>query len=66
MKTLLVLLVTVLAPVHVRLGPVPVPLSWLGLGLEAALTAAGMWLAVRVIRRSRPLCWPARISGGAP
>jgi len=64
-KAVLVLLVLALAPFHVSLGPVSLPVSWLLAVLEVVLTAGGTWLAVRIIRRSRPLWCPALISGGA-
>ena len=68
MKALLAVLVVALAPTHIRFAvagvPVSVPAVWLILAAEALLAAAGLWLAVRVIRRFRSAPW-IRLNGAA-
>ena len=69
MKALIALLVVALAPAHVRFAvvgiPVSVPAVWLILAAEILAAAAGLWLAVRVIRRFRSAPW-VRPNGAAP
>jgi hypothetical protein len=60
-KTLLAALIVALAPAHVRLAflgvPVSVPAAWLLLAAEVLVTAVLAVLAVRVIRRFRSAPW---------
>lgn len=56
----LALVLAVAGPARVHLGPVLVPVPVLFAAAEAILAAAGTWLAVRVIRESRP----RRLAGG--
>ena len=55
MKTaVLALVLTVVAPAHVRLGPVAVPVSWLLVTAEVLAAAGSIWLAARALRGFRP------------
>ena len=68
MKTLLAVLAVTLAPAHVRVAflsiPVPVPAAWLRLAAENLVTAVLAVLGVRVIGRFRPTPWPRPVFGG--
>jgi hypothetical protein len=61
MKALLVALVVMLAPAHVRFAvlgvPVSVPAAWLILAAEILTAVVTTWLAVRMIRRFRSAPW---------
>ena len=69
MKALIAVLVVALAPVHVHLAvpgvSVSVPAAALILTAEILAAAAGLWLAVRVIRRYRSRRWPRLLYGSA-
>ena len=62
MKAFPAALVVALAPAHVRFAVLGVPVSvsaaWLILAAEILAAAVTIWLAVRVIRRSRVAPWP--------
>lgn len=67
MKTALAALVlATVAPRHVTLGPVVVPVWWLLVLGEALAVAGGAWLAVRCVRRYRARRWPRLAYGGTP
>ena len=70
MKALFAVLVVALAPVHIRFAvlgvPVSVPAAALIIAAEILAGAAGLWLAVRVIRRFRSAPWMRPLAGGAP
>lgn len=69
MKALIIALVLgVIAPLHVTLGPVSMPALWLLAAVEALASLGSVWLAIRLIRRfrSRPWTRSALVTGGAP
>lgn len=66
MKTALIALVlATIAPRHVTLGPVTVPVWQLLVLGEALAVAVGAWLIVRCVRRYRAQRWPRLIYGNA-
>jgi hypothetical protein len=65
-KTLIIALVlTVIGPAHVRVGPAVVPALWLLAAAELAAAAGVTWLAVRHIRRFRSSPHPRSVLAGA-
>jgi len=61
MKALIAALIIALAPAHIRVAVVGVPVSlsaaWLLLAAEGLAVAVTAWLAMRVIRRFRSAPW---------
>jgi hypothetical protein len=62
---LVALVLATIAPRHVTLGPVVVPVWWFLVLGEALAVVGGAWLAVRVVRRYRARCWPRLAYGSA-
>lgn len=64
---ILALVLATVAPVHVTLGPVSLPVAWFLAVAEVLAAAASTWLAIRLIRRFRssPRLRLAWIPGGA-
>ena len=54
---LIALVLATVAPAHVALAPVVVPVAWLLAAGELLAAAGGAWLTVRAIRRFRSAPW---------
>jgi hypothetical protein len=66
MKTALIALVlATVAPAHVSIGPVSVPVTWLLAAAEVLAAAGCAWLTARAVRRFRSTPWPRPAAGGA-